>query len=46
MPILGTVVVTPSAREVGHFLYLSVFGWHDCTSKEDALIRDSLTLPT
>jgi len=41
LPALGRVAVTESVREPGHFLWMSLFGWHDCTTREDAIIRES-----
>lgn len=36
--IIGKRWVAPASREPGHYLWLSVFGWHDCTWQEDAII--------
>jgi hypothetical protein len=38
LPVLGWVLVRPVPNEPGHFLYQNLFGWSDCTRKEDEII--------
>jgi hypothetical protein len=38
LPHIGRVLVVETKSERGHFLWLSRFGWHDCTRTEDRLI--------
>jgi hypothetical protein len=39
LPILGLRTVTPCVSERGHWLWLDLFGRHDCTRREDAYIN-------
>ncbi len=42
LPGLGVRPVRPCSYEPGHWLWLSSFGWHDCTPTEDQLCRDAV----
>ena len=35
----GVFAFVPVAREPGHFLWLDLLGWHDCTLREDAIVN-------
>ena len=37
LPSLGKRVVTEEKN--GHYLWLSILGWHDCTSEEDLICQ-------
>jgi hypothetical protein len=41
LPVIGGRTITEAPNEHGHFLWLSLFGWHDCTN-EDIAIRNTL----
>ena len=38
IPFIGGKPITDSPHENGHWLWMDGFGWHDCTTKEDAEI--------
>ena len=42
LPFLGERWIFRHPTEEGHFLWSSVFGLHDCSSKEDKLIQEHL----
>jgi len=39
-PFLGEREIREDDKEPGHFLWLSSFGWHDCSRSEDKLSQD------
>jgi hypothetical protein len=39
LPVLGRCTVAEVKNEPGHYLWLDLMGWHDCTRGEDAIIR-------
>ena len=43
LPIIGVTYVIMDSMEIGHFLWLSRFGWHDCSASEDQFILMNLS---
>jgi len=38
LPNIGVTYIMADSKEPGHFLWLSRFGWHDCSVSEDQFI--------
>lgn len=43
LPHLGARSIIADSRESGHYCWQSLFGWHDCTPEEDAIIATTLS---
>jgi hypothetical protein len=45
LPVLGERFVCVALNEPSHYLWLSAFGWHDCTPEEDKKIYAQVSNP-
>lgn len=42
LPHLGVRSIRPDPKNARHFLWLSLFGWHDCSPREDVFIAEQV----
>ena len=42
LPDIGGHLVIEAPDEPGHYLWLSLLGWHDCLPSEDAAIKNAI----